>query len=515
MESKQRLRPWLEAQINNGEIPGLCWLNPPEKTKFRIPWKHGGKQDWNPDSGQIFKEWARHTGRFREGIDEPDYVKWKTRLRCAFNKAPDIEEVKEESQLEGPDPFRVYILKPRKNGKKTSEPESKANVHSSQHRFQHQQAAAPIPAFLEDIRAMSTESFPSDLKDIKTEDFVKIEGTQMSISNISMDDIVMLSDNFQSLKLGQQKSTTTPDSSRMILKIFYSGNEVMDKTVQSPHGCRLYYSTFKLIPVPDLPEWMMPLVYETHSGDNLCLPPCQDLMNTPKLQSFWQNVLDRGLIDGICLTMHDDDIYALRFCACQLFYVSECGTGGNPVPLVRKKDGQIDGTTALTKIFDYTNAFLPALEGYRAGIGPKPSPTVYLLFGFSKNLHDLQASQGELIYATVTSTKALAALTEFTDGQVISSDEKCASAILHIEALMKAEPSNPEFVIPDFNPETVGGADDEFLDNLFQHGLATFPDVAASADNIEGFSFDESTLDFSDLCHLGIGVSGDKFLEFQ
>ncbi len=54
---------------------------------------------------------------------------------------------------------------------------------------------------------MSTESFPSDLKDIKTEDFVKIEGTQMSISNISMDDIVMLSDNFQSLKLGQQKSS--------------------------------------------------------------------------------------------------------------------------------------------------------------------------------------------------------------------------------------------------------------------------------------------------------------------
>ena len=63
----------------------------------------------------LCQEWARHTGRFREGIDEPDYVKWKTRLRCAFNKAPDIEEVKEESQLEGPDPFRVYILKPRKS----------------------------------------------------------------------------------------------------------------------------------------------------------------------------------------------------------------------------------------------------------------------------------------------------------------------------------------------------------------------------------------------------------------
>lgn len=63
----------------------------------------------------LCQEWARHTGRFREGIDEPDYVKWKTRLRCAFNKAPDFEEVKDESQLDGPDPYRVYLLKPRKS----------------------------------------------------------------------------------------------------------------------------------------------------------------------------------------------------------------------------------------------------------------------------------------------------------------------------------------------------------------------------------------------------------------
>jgi len=51
---KQRLRPFLEAQINNGRIDGLRWLND-EKTKFRIPWWHGGKPEWNPKHGQIFK----------------------------------------------------------------------------------------------------------------------------------------------------------------------------------------------------------------------------------------------------------------------------------------------------------------------------------------------------------------------------------------------------------------------------------------------------------------------------
>jgi len=51
--SRQRLRPWLIAQINSGHIPGLYWLNA-EQTKFRIPWKHAGKQDWNPSYSQIF-----------------------------------------------------------------------------------------------------------------------------------------------------------------------------------------------------------------------------------------------------------------------------------------------------------------------------------------------------------------------------------------------------------------------------------------------------------------------------
>jgi len=52
-KTKRRLRPWLKALIDSEEIPGLCWLDK-EHGKFKIPWKHGGKQDWSPESGRIF-----------------------------------------------------------------------------------------------------------------------------------------------------------------------------------------------------------------------------------------------------------------------------------------------------------------------------------------------------------------------------------------------------------------------------------------------------------------------------
>ena len=60
------------------------------------------------------QEWAKHTGRYREGVDERDYATWKTRLRCAFNKAPDIQEVKDMTNLDAVQPFRVYRLLPKK-----------------------------------------------------------------------------------------------------------------------------------------------------------------------------------------------------------------------------------------------------------------------------------------------------------------------------------------------------------------------------------------------------------------
>lgn len=53
----RRLRQWLIEQIDSGMYSGLIWEND-EKTMFRIPWKHAGKQDYNQEvDASIFKVW--------------------------------------------------------------------------------------------------------------------------------------------------------------------------------------------------------------------------------------------------------------------------------------------------------------------------------------------------------------------------------------------------------------------------------------------------------------------------
>lgn len=50
-----KLRQWLIDQIDSGKYPGLVWEND-EKSIFRIPWKHAGKQDYNrEEDAALFK----------------------------------------------------------------------------------------------------------------------------------------------------------------------------------------------------------------------------------------------------------------------------------------------------------------------------------------------------------------------------------------------------------------------------------------------------------------------------
>nr|XP_034992164.1 interferon regulatory factor 9 [Zootoca vivipara]XP_034992165.1 interferon regulatory factor 9 [Zootoca vivipara] len=108
----RKLRQWTVEQVESGQFPGVVWDDPPHKTMFRIPWKHAGKQEFrHEEDAGFFKAWAIFKGKYRPG--EPlDPATWKTRIRCAFSKSPEFEEVPERSKLGTAEPYKVYRLVP-------------------------------------------------------------------------------------------------------------------------------------------------------------------------------------------------------------------------------------------------------------------------------------------------------------------------------------------------------------------------------------------------------------------
>ena len=65
--SRQKLRPWLTKLLDNNNTPGLRWLENDkgkiDRVKFRIPWRHRGKHDWenHKEESQVFKV-RKHLG---------------------------------------------------------------------------------------------------------------------------------------------------------------------------------------------------------------------------------------------------------------------------------------------------------------------------------------------------------------------------------------------------------------------------------------------------------------------
>uniref|UniRef100_A0A8C5WBG6 Interferon regulatory factor n=1 Tax=Leptobrachium leishanense TaxID=445787 RepID=A0A8C5WBG6_9ANUR len=125
--TRLRMRPWLEKQIESNSIPGLAWVNKDEKV-FQIPWKHAARQGWDINKDAcLFRSWASHTGRYKEGQKEPDAKTWKANFRCAMNSLPDIKEVKDRSIYKGSSAVRVYRMLPAQAKIERKERKSKSS----------------------------------------------------------------------------------------------------------------------------------------------------------------------------------------------------------------------------------------------------------------------------------------------------------------------------------------------------------------------------------------------------
>ncbi|XP_076200385.1 interferon regulatory factor 7 [Aptenodytes patagonicus] len=105
---KLRFGPWLVSAISSGSYRGLCWTDQARST-FRVPWKHNARKDVTSSDLEVFKAWAKVSGRY-EGCPE-DPAKWKTNFRCALRSTRMFVLLEDRSKC-GDDPHKVFAIVP-------------------------------------------------------------------------------------------------------------------------------------------------------------------------------------------------------------------------------------------------------------------------------------------------------------------------------------------------------------------------------------------------------------------
>ncbi|XP_008573613.1 PREDICTED: interferon regulatory factor 3 [Galeopterus variegatus] len=103
---KPRILPWLVAQLDLGQLEGVAWVNE-SRTRFRIPWKHGLRQDAQQEDFGIFQAWAEASGAYTPGKDKPDLPTWKRNFRSALNRK-EVLRLAEDRSKDPHDPHKIY-----------------------------------------------------------------------------------------------------------------------------------------------------------------------------------------------------------------------------------------------------------------------------------------------------------------------------------------------------------------------------------------------------------------------
>ncbi|XP_067274865.1 interferon regulatory factor 4 isoform X2 [Pseudorasbora parva] len=352
-----KLRQWLIEQVDSGKYPGLVWEDR-ERSSFRIPWKHAGKQDYNRDEdAALFKAWALFKGKYREGIDKPDPPTWKTRLRCALNKSSDFEELMGRSQLDVSEPFKVYRVIPEgtKRGPKSYE---KVSTSSGHHSYPFYPSYQPVEGQA-GLRSVQVSNFLS-AADRGWRDFLCEQNSLADVhfsQNLRWDAGYQISGSFYNCNTSDSPpSPFTLETSmrpaeamalsdpRLQVMVFSGETLVANVTVTSAEGCRL---------APHDNNWS----YGGPGGPELVPLPPQ---------------AERGALEGgVLLWMMPDGLYARCFCQSQVY----CdGTHTNLSTKLCKLERE-----QTSKVLD-TQLFLTDLQGYFLHTRPPPRFHVQLFF---------------------------------------------------------------------------------------------------------------------------------------
>ncbi|XP_077441230.1 interferon regulatory factor 4-like [Vanacampus margaritifer] len=368
-----KLRQWLIEQVDCGKYAGLVWEND-DKSIFRIPWKHAGKQDYNRDEdAALFKAWALFKGKYREGVDKPDPPTWKTRLRCALNKSNDFEELVARSQLDISDPYKVYHIIPEGAKKRARDEDERVSpltcsVTSSFSNLQTYQMAPYVASpecgwrdFVQDHAALAELPFaqcPCPPRSLPWQDPSADHGYQLRASIYSLGPAESQTSSF-SLDGGVRSGEALRDL-RLHVSVFLRESLVREVTTFSPEGCHI-------TPAPPQDERYL------WSGGRHVVPLPVEASSAPGPAEERPAGARASLEGGVLCWMAPDGLYAQRLCEGKVYWQTGLAHYGD---LPKKLEREV--TCKLLHAQDY----LTEMQNYGLHSGPLTSGfQVLLTFG--------------------------------------------------------------------------------------------------------------------------------------